>query len=594
MEKEVTTLHDNQSKVMSSVFMGTFVVMALVSVGHITANVADGLVTGRLISSKAMAAYGLADPIYSVISTISSLFAVGMQIICAEKLAKGKTKEINSFFTTNFTFVFVLVSILAIVCEILVTPFSVFLSSKNTDPEVLSLLRIFLMGLIPCAPAHACTTMLVPFLQLDGDSRRSKNSILLLTLLNIAGDLICVTVLDIGIFGIGLSTTVAYWVTMFYLLMHFRKKESRFGFDFVHMDGSALISSIKIGYPKALRYIFRFICRLLTNKWILFLGAATLMSSASVNSNISCLPGVIIDGIQGAILLMVGVYYGEKDKASLQNLIRVSRKYIIRIVIPISLIGMLCSNFLARLYITDSPEVISLATVSLICLFAGQPFCAYNCSYIAYCQGLKETKKASVFVALEQFVLPLCLAIIMGICWGPYGLVASYGLIYPILTIIIIIYSAICNRGFSGTIEGLLSDTHEKEEIKQLSYTVTNMEEAVMVSKNLPECLCKWQLDTRRSFHVSLCVEEMVRNIMEYGFNDKKKHYIDIRIMFDGSDVTIRFRDNCKLYDFTTKMNDVWDDDDPCANVGVKLSIGVSKEIRYMNLLDTNVLSISI
>ncbi len=53
------------------------------------------------------------------------------------------------------------------------------------------------------------------------------------------------------------------------------------------------------------------------------------------------------------------------------------------------------------------------------------------------------------------------------------------------------------------------------------------------------------RLDNRRSMFVGICIEEIAGNIVDYGFGDGKKHFVDVRIIVNGEQIIIRLRDDC-------------------------------------------------
>ena len=64
-------------------------------------------------------------------------------------------------------------------------------------------------------------------------------------------------------------------------------------------------------------------------------------------------------------------------------------------------------------------------------------------------------------------------------------------------------------------------------EDRQLSITVTSMDEVIDLSKRAQAFCTARGIDERRSKLSGLCIEEMAGNIVDYGFDDGKKHFVD-------------------------------------------------------------------
>lgn len=100
--------------------------------------------------------------------------------------------------------------------------------------------------------------------------------------------------------------------------------------------------------------------------------------------------------------------------------------------------------------------------------------------------------------------------------------------------------------------------------------------------------------DKRRSFCLALAVEEMARNVVEYGFGDGKKHQIDLGfIICKNGDITLRIKDDCRLFNPEKYYMD-HRDDDSSANIGIRMVFKMAKDGRYVPMLNRNVLIVRI
>ena len=82
---------------------------------------------------------------------------------------------------------------------------------------------------------------------------------------------------------------------------------------------------------------------------------------------------------------------------------------------------------------------------------------------------------------------------------------------------------------------------------------------------------------------------------MQYGFSDGKPHTIDIRALIKGDDVVLRLRDDCRRFDLKEKVAH-WtlNPEHPEENVGIRMILGMAKDVSYTNTMRTNYLLITV
>ena len=128
----------------------------------------------------------------------------------------------------------------------------------------------------------------------------------------------------------------------------------------------------------------------------------------------------------------------------------------------------------------------------------------------------------------------------------------------------------------------------------RIDISVTSEEEVLDVSEQVGEFCLRHEIDARRSFFASLCMEEMAGNIVKHGFPlDNKHHSADIRVVRKNDEIILRVRDNCSAFD-PSEYHRVMQLDEAGRNIGIRLVYGIAKEITYQNLLVMNVLTIRI
>lgn len=112
-----------------------------------------------------------------------------------------------------------------------------------------------------------------------------------------------------------------------------------------------------------------------------------------------------------------------------------------------------------------------------------------------------------------------------------------------------------------------------------------------------PARVQKLQLSARRcgcsarnSGFAALCLEELVCNTLQWGYRSGKNSGVDVRAVCRGEDLILRFRDTGRLFDPTQYIRQFRAaPQDPAKNVGLRIVSGTAAEMRYITLLDCNI-----
>jgi hypothetical protein len=80
---------------------------------------------------------------------------------------------------------------------------------------------------------------------------------------------------------------------------------------------------------------------------------------------------------------------------------------------------------------------------------------------------------------------------------------------------------------------------------------------------------------------------------VRHGFLHEKQHGLMIRVVVANGDLILRFRDNCKLFNIREKYDSA-DQKDVTSNIGIRLVMGMAKDVMYVNTLNLNTTIIKI
>ena len=96
-------------------------------------------------------------------------------------------------------------------------------------------------------------------------------------------------------------------------------------------------------------------------------------------------------------------------------------------------------------------------------------------------------------------------------------------------------------------------------------------------------------LDGRMTNRIALCVEEMASNVITHGFGKGGADcHLSLRLQVKDGRWVLRFRDDCRAFDPVKYVPG----EDTGSGVGIRIVLGMAKEVRYTYSMNMNNLTI--
>lgn len=554
----------------------------------------DGIMTSRFLGDSALAATGIASVSYTILAIISGIISAGGQKICCGEIGSGKKQQANN----TFSMVIFITAVISIIVSVLGIIFSGSLASlMGADASYTSLYNNttdYIRGFFIGAPGHIFVAVLIPLAQLNGSNKLITASIVTLTISDILGDIINVTVLNWGLFGMGLATSISYYLSAVVLVLSFISKKSLFKFSTKKICFDNFRPMLRIGMPRATKRIGNFLRPFFINRLILFAGSGIAMASFTVQQNIRYLAESVGVGIGGGIFLIVGIFLGEKDINSLIIASKKAIRYITFFVGGLAILYFVLSPALSMLYLDTKSQSYEGAVMVLRCHAVSLPFLAFNEYYINLLQAEEKIKLTNIVTLMNKLVYIVILSFILVYPFGTNGLWLSIPLSEILLTATIILANGIKNKknprrkGFFS-----LFDDVDIMQGNQLEFVIHSKEEFKGMQKRVIDFCEILEIDKKTSYMIQLFFEEVVMLIIDHGFNNKKEYNINIRIYKDNEEIILRTKDNCRA--FTAKEQDeMFAKIDRNEYLGISMVTKMAKKVDYINIMNINNFIISI
>ena len=150
----------------------------------------DSIMINRFLHTEAIAAYGYANPVLLAVGALGSLLAAGVQVTCGRSMGKGLQEETDAGFSTAVTLTLAL-SLFFMAFILFFRNFIAHVMGASVQSPVLhSMTSEYLAGFVIGAPASMGALILIPFLQMAGQSGLLIVAVLGMTVSDIALDLL--------------------------------------------------------------------------------------------------------------------------------------------------------------------------------------------------------------------------------------------------------------------------------------------------------------------------------------------------------------------------------------------------------------------
>ncbi len=572
--------------------------IVLVIIGGINA-IIDNAFAGNLIGPQAMAITGLFSPVNNLMGGINALIFGGAQVMCGKYLGKKMAERTRSIFSLDMIVMMSVSVILLFVCEMFPSSIATALGARDTmSLELTSYIKGFAIGL----PFNCLGTQFTAFLQLEHKEKRSYAAIVTMFATNAFFNWLFVAVFDMGLFGLGLSTSVGN--LLFFLIQgsYYLQKEAVIRFN----RSSIIISDIRdiliYGLPPFVQQFCIFLRVFLINTIIRnYVGADGLASFSAVYS-FGCVYWSVPAGVTSAVMVLGSVCVGEEDR----NGLKVLMKSFLTIGVGLATLAAaieiaLCYPF-TNVFFHDHTSALYVMTLTGFALFPlFSPLSAMIAGFSNYYHCLSHEGIVRIISVCDGIV---------GVCLFTFLLVPHFGMtgvwigqvlgsIFNLL--LIAVYAFIFNKKPPVTLERMMcfDEGFGVPDENRIDISVHTMDEVISLSEMVAQFCDRHGISGKRRYFSSLCTEELAGNIVRHGFKDEKKHSIDIRVSFVNDEMIICFKDDGTPFNpeeaarlFMENENDTLHGEDAFKNIGLHLVSRISRSMTYQNTFGLNILTI--
>ena len=587
----------NNGKIIGKLFRSSVISIIAAAIAAMVGIVVDGIVIGRFLGEDSMAAYGLVTPIINLATAFSGILATGAQVICAQRLGSGDAPAARRAFSMCMVVTAVISAVLMALILIFRGDIAAFLGARDNAAHLLPLASDYLLGMVFAIPSVILLFEFNALMRLDGDANRVIVAVAVMTVLDIAGDLLNALVLHWGMLGMGLATSVSYFIALIIMLLHFTKKDIIFKMSLKGLKWKDLGEILSTGSSSAVGSVSAMMRNTVLNRIMVATAlSSTAVAALGVLNTVFNFTSSTMIGVGLTAAMIAGMILGEQDRAAAESLVKVTVQTALVLGTALAVLLFIFSDALAGVFGgNDGEQMVRLAARGLRFYSVSIILYGINNAFVNYTQGMRRMAYSNIFCFLQNFVFIVIPALALMGMMDADAVWLSF-IITEVLTFLsIVILAAVRKHGFPYRAKDFLflKEPFGASEDEFLELSVTDESEVIPASVAIGEfCERKGATEKERML-LSLFAEEMGNNTARFGFSEKKDAGLDIRVVRMEDGWILRLRDNAKAFDPTEWIR-IHESDDPTANLGIRLVCGMARQVKYLSTMDLNILTIRI
>lgn len=547
------------------------------------------------IGVAAMSAVGLYAPINMLITSISIILVGGSVILCGKYMGQNQQEKLQNVFSLNLA----LSVLIALVFTVLFVVLSVFdlTGFLTRDPEVRPIFNRYLLGQVIGFVPLMLGNSFASFLSLENKGSRTLIASVAYILANVLLNFLFVKVLHMEAFGLALASSLGLWVYLLVQIPYYFFGRSHLRLFNRHISWKQSGEIIRIGIPGALSNVYQTVRGLIVNNLIEIVVGAVGISAFAASDSLLRIVWAVPMGMLAVSRMLISVSIGEEDRQTLTDVMRVMFRRFLPLMAVICAAIIACAVPLTRIFYRDPGDPVYAMTVwGLRILPLCMPLSIICMHFTCYAQASGKQGLVHVLALLDGVV---CVAGFTALLIRAIGMNSVYiaNVLNGVVTTLVIIgYAWLKKRRLPRNMDELMviPDDFGAPDNARMDLSLRSMDDVVSVAEQVQNFCAVRGIDKRRAYLAGLSMEEMAGNIVDHGFTkDKKKHTVDVRVVRKDDDVILRIKDDCVPFDPAERLRR-FNGDDPAKNIGIRMILGMARDVQYQNILGLNVLTIRI
>ena len=588
-------MEETRNSYLVSKALKTFMLASvLASLAQRLATMTDAIVVSNLIGPDGISAINVVTPIITLFPTVSMLFGIGGSILAAKAIGRRDEEEANRVFTLALLASLISGIVLSVIIFLLTPEIVALLCPRDSRlfGMAVSFMHIMSLNAIPMIVGFT----LQNFVKTDGNPRLVMVTVMSSTALNLVLDIVFIKFFGMGIVGSAWGTIICFIFSIGICLLHFRSSHCSFRIDWSVFKGKrsttqpSILTITREGLPTSINTLLVGLCVFGVNSIVMKALGDDGMYVWAVCLQLLMLIQLMLGGIGSTIYSIGGTLIGERDMIGLNILIRRVLADVGTALLALLVIVEVWPQAFGNLFGGSGSDMLhsALRIFSLILL----PYALLSILNALY--QLLGYRRASVVISIAQ-VAVMVLFVWLLACINPGTL--WWGFPASAILLITIALAATWVMHLRRPEVAAVTLIPQVEEAQALNFSVRLTEgDVVSALSHIESFLKECDIPSHTSYHVRLCSEELLYNIVQHAFKrHTERHFIDVHIRCTDSLLTELIKDDGRPFNPILKETpsgleslDQRLVENPGENLGLRLANGSCQSMTYKYMYDQN------
>lgn len=368
----------------------------------------DTIFVGQWIGSLAIAAVTVVLPITFFISSLGMAIGVGGGSVLSRALGANNKEKALLTFANQIMMTFLLASVFALLGIFFSADMLLLFGAKGA---IVKPAAEFFFPIILSVPFLALCMMGNNIIRAEGKAKFAMFAMIIPAFVNIALDIVFIKIMNLGMFGAALATSISYFMCFLFVLWFFmfkselKLKARHFKFHFPIIREITTLSFVTFSRQGVVS-----ILAIILNHTLYSYGGEHSIAVYGIISRMLMFALFPVLGITQGFIPIAGFNYGAANYERVKESIQVSVKYAALLAAVIFVFILVFATPIVAIFTTD-PAVIAETPNALRWVFAASPIIAIQLIGAAYFQAAGKAKKALFLTLSKQgfFLIPLVL-----------------------------------------------------------------------------------------------------------------------------------------------------------------------------------------
>ena len=400
--------------------------------------IVDTIFVGRWINVMAIAAITVVLPIAFLISSIGMGIGIGGSSIISRALGKQNIPKAFEVFGNQISLTIGLSSLFVFLGTFFCFPI---LQLFGANGEILIPATKYFHVIIWGVPFLAFAMMGNPVIRAVGKPNYAMLTLIVPAITNIVLDILFIKVIDLGIFGAGLATSISYGVCGLFVLWFFLSKNTELKIvpKYFKINFSILKEITALGGVTIVRQGTISILIIVLNYTLFKYGGEISIAIYGIINRVMMFALFPVLGVTQGFLPIAGYNYGANDSKRVKETIKTSILYGTLIASLVFIGIMLFPNTLVNIF-TNNKELFKLTPNALVIAFLATPVITTQLIGSAYFQVAGKALPALILTLLKQGIFLIPLVYILPKFYGVNGVWMAFPIADVLSTVVTYLY----------------------------------------------------------------------------------------------------------------------------------------------------------